>query len=101
MELQAAELAAIVGITSALIGTVGGKLFDNYMQRKKLTVDVSSQIRSEQQAEIFDLREELSATESKLDQWREKFFELKSENITQQALIENLQDQIDALKKAQ
>lgn len=101
MELQAAELTALVGLTAALIGTVGGKMFDNYMQRKKIGADLSSQIRSEQQAEIFDLREELSATETKLDQWREKFFELKSENITQQALIEDLQDQINALKKAQ
>lgn len=101
MELQSAEFTALVGLTAALIGTFGGKMFDNYMQKKKLGADLSSQIRGEQQAEIFDLRDELNLTESRLDEWREKFFELKSENVTQQGMIEDLQDQIDQLKKSQ
>jgi predicted nuclease with TOPRIM domain len=99
MELGPAEIAAIVGVVGAIVGGVGGKAFDNYMEKRKMGMDLASQIRSEQRAEVLTLRSELDDTEENLDEWREKYYELKEENVRQQTMMDGLQDQINDMKK--
>ena len=99
--MDPAVLTAIVGVIAAIIGTVGGKVFDNYMQKRKMAMDYGSQIRSEQRAEIMSLRSELEDTEEKVDDWRDRYFELKEQNVQQQAMIDDLQVQINDMKKLQ
>lgn len=101
MQLGTAEITALVGLCAAIIGTIGGKFFDNYMQKRKMKIDYGSQIRSEQRAEIMNLRSELDDTEEKVDEWRDRYFELKEENVKQQSMMDDLQTQIDLLKKLQ
>ena len=99
--MGATEITAVVGLAAAVIGTIGGKFFDNYMQKRKMGQDLASQIRSEQRAEVLTLRSDLDDTEEKLDEWKEKYFELKEENARQQIILEDLQMQINEFKKSQ
>jgi len=99
MELGPAEIAALVGVIGAIVGGVGGKAFDNYMDKRKMGMDLASQIRSEQRAEVLTLRSELDNTEEDLDEWREKYYEIKEENVKQQTMMDGLQVQINDMKK--
>ena len=101
MELGSTELTALVGLAAAVTGTIGGKFLDNYMQKRKMGMDLASQIRSEQRAEVLTLRSELGDAEEQLDEWKEKYFELKEENARQQVALDHLQEQINQVKKSQ
>ena len=71
----------------ALIGTVLGasglKVIEHWLTRNKVKDDTAAEFRKELREEVTGLREELrkvreevNATESDLDKWREKYYEL-------------------------
>lgn len=97
--MDAAMITALVGLFGAVIGTLGTKMVDVYMTKKVRTQDLASQIRSEQRAEVLTLRSELDDTEEQLDEWKDKYYELKQENARQQIMLDNLQDQLNELKE--
>ena len=71
----------VVGLASALIGSLGTKYFDLRVSSKKMKLDYASQIRSEQRAELISLRFDYQALEKQNDKWREKYFEAVEENL--------------------
>jgi peptidoglycan hydrolase CwlO-like protein len=98
--MEPAVIAAMVGVFGAIVGTLGAKIIDFFMNKRNRAQDLATQMRSEQREEIVTLRSELDNTEDQLDDWKIKFFELKEENVSQQAMLENLQDQINEWKNS-
>jgi hypothetical protein len=70
-----------VGLASAIIGSLGTKIFDVRVSKKKMSLDYASQIRSEQRAELLSLRLDYQVLEKQSDKWREKYFQTLEENI--------------------
>jgi peptidoglycan hydrolase CwlO-like protein len=98
--MEPAVIAAMVGVLGAIVGTLGAKIVDFFMNKRNREQDLATQMRSEQREEIITLRSELDDTEDQLDDWKIKYFELKEENVSQQAMLESLQDQIDEWKNS-
>jgi len=80
MELTPAELTAIVGVISVIIGTIGGRLIDNVINNKKLRAD-----------EVLALREDMDEADENLDHWRSRYFDLREKNLELEATIDKLE----------
>lgn len=83
MELTPAELTALVGLVSMIIGTIGGRLIDNIINNKKLRVD-----------EVLALREDIDEADENLDHWKSRYFDLREKNLELESTIDKLEIQL-------
>lgn len=65
----------LVALVGTIMGGVGLKLTEAWLNKNRVKVDDASQIRSELRLSITDLREDNKQLEDKLDEWRERYYE--------------------------
>ena len=83
MDLSPAVIAAIVGIISVILGTFGGKFFDNLISNRKIVADST-----------LALIEDIDEANEALAEWKNKHFDLREKNLELEHRIDELSIQI-------
>ena len=83
MDLSTGEVTAIVGVASVIIGTIGGRYFDNLTKKSEIEKD-----------EKLALTEDIDDADSLLDEWKLKYFDLRERSLELQAKINKLEIEI-------
>lgn len=90
-----------VALISAIIGTLGTKIVDAYIQKKQISKDIHiTQITAEHD-EVDDLEEDVDELEQTLDSWKEKYYSLKEQNLILKAYVAQLDPDLLLDKKDQ
>lgn len=78
-----------IALFGTLMGGVGLKIVEHWLNRSKVRDDAATQIRTELRTEIQSLKQELSEAESDLDKWRGKYYELMDQFIKVKGELES------------
>lgn len=77
MDLSAFNNPAVIALIGTLFGGMGLKLTENILGRSRERNDLATQLRVELRAEVTELKNELRRVESELDDWKDKYYQLK------------------------
>lgn len=70
---------ALIGLIGMLFGGVILKVVEHFLNRGKVKDDVAAGLREEMRRDIKELRTELREESKESDEWKSKYWELKSE----------------------
>lgn len=71
-----------VGLISAISGGLGLKVFDFWVSRAQAKVDEATRIRDDLRGQISEQNNEIKELEKSLDDWKDKFYQLKEDYAT-------------------
>jgi hypothetical protein len=65
-----------IALVAALFGGVGLKIIESLLNRSNAKNDLQAQMRSELRTDVISLKDELDEIESRLDEWKKKYYRL-------------------------
>lgn len=71
----------VIALISTLFGGAGLKFIEYWLSRNKVKVDHATQIRTELRDDLESRRAEVGRLSEELDEWRERYFDIKAEYI--------------------
>jgi len=87
MDLSPATITAIVAVLSVIIGTFGGKYLDSLISKRRIVADTT-----------LALTEDIDEVDELLSDWKNKYFDLRQENLKLEHRINELSIEILKLK---
>jgi peptidoglycan hydrolase CwlO-like protein len=87
MDLSPAMITALVAILSVIIGTFGGKYLDSLISKRRIVADTT-----------LALTEDIDEVDELLSDWKNKYFDLRQENLKLEHRINELSIEILKLK---
>ncbi len=68
---------AWIALIGTLFGGVGLKVLEHWLGRNAVKIDEATKIRDELRVDILSLREQLREQERLVDEWQEKYYDLR------------------------
>jgi seryl-tRNA synthetase len=65
-----------IALAAALFGGVGLKIIESLLNKSNAKNDLQTQMRSELRTDVISLKDELDEIESRLDEWKKKYYRL-------------------------
>lgn len=96
--MDSGTVALIVGLVSAVVGSLGTKILDTSTTKKKINIELANQIRSEQRSELLNLRVLNAEINSEIEDLREKYYKVLQHNVDLESKIDALQIELEEKK---
>ncbi len=74
---------AWLALLGALFGGTGLKVIEHWLNRSKARDDTASSLRNEIRSDLKEVRAELAATEKELYEWRDRYYILLEDVLSQ------------------
>jgi seryl-tRNA synthetase len=65
-----------IALAAALFGGAGLKIIESLLNKSNAKNDLQTQMRSELRTDVISLKDELDEIESRLDEWKKKYYRL-------------------------